>query len=45
VPRGMCQETYSNGDLKYWSEYNTEVSCINGTRELKTEISVILYFV
>lgn len=34
VPRGMCQETYSNGDPKYWSEYNNETQCINAGRKL-----------
>ena len=43
VPRGMCQETYSDGEPKYWSEYNTEVSCMNGTREFKTALSSLLY--
>ena len=34
VVRGICQETYSNGDAKYWSTYNNEADCKNNNRKL-----------
>ena len=46
MPRGICQETYEGGELKYWSTYNNERDCTNKSRKLlELFFNIILLYI
>lgn len=44
VPRGICQETYETGELKYWSTHNNEKDCTNRSRMLLKLFFLMLFY-